>query len=181
MNLPVGIRLTTAILVCMSWCLPVRAQETASPAGRTVARSASPIAAAGAILDPAQAVNWAYRNGIALSIAAAGTAGQDNPAPQAEPSSPAAPERSRLHPTGKARKKRWTVARIGVLAAGVGLTATGAVLLATGSTVITPAQACAPQHVCYGGSTEGWDQKKKAGVWLMGAGVPISLVGLLVH
>jgi hypothetical protein len=188
MNIAIRVRLTTAIVVCMSWRLPAPAQETVST-GRTVARSASPIAAAGAILDPAQAVNWAYRNGIALSIAAAGTVGQDNPAPQAEPSSPAAPERARLHPTAKARK-RWTAGRIAVLAAGVGLTGAGAYMLATGSTVPTPAApSCGPNvpagwgpgNVTCGVSSTQWDGKKKAGVVLLGIGVPLSLAGLLVH
>jgi hypothetical protein len=190
MSFAIRVQLTTAMLVCMSWCLPARAQETVSPAGRTTARSTSPIAAAGAVLDPAQAVNWAYRNGIALSIAAAGTAGQDNPTPQAEPSSPVAPERSRLHPTAKHRR-RWTAARIGVLAAGVGLTGAGAYLLATGSTVTTPAASnCGsnapnpgglPGGVTCGVSSTRWDGQKKAGVVLLGIGAPLSIAGLLVH
>ena len=84
-------------------------------------------------------------------------------------------------------RKRWTAARIGVLAAGVGLTGTGAYMLATGSTVTTSA-ACGPSVggygsysvSCYASSTH-WDQRKKAGVVLLGIGVPLSLAGLLVH
>ncbi len=180
MSSTIGTRLTTAIIVCMSWCLPSRAQETARPAERTAARSVSGVAAAGAVLDVAQAANWAYRNGGAFSIAAAGTAGQDNPTPQAAPSSPGAPERSRLHPTAKARK-RWTAARIGVLAAGVGLTAAGAVLTATGPTVLVRASTnCfVGGYPCPALAT--WSGEKKAGVVLLGAGVPLSLAALLVH
>ena len=175
----VGTRLTAAILVCMFWSLPSQAQQTARPAERTVARSASPIAAAGAILDPAQAASWAYRNGSAFSIAAAGTAGQDNPTPQAQPSSPGAPARSRLHPAAK--RKRWTPARIAVVVAGVGLTAAGAALVATSSTVYV-----APSANCrIGGlpcpAVARWSREKKVGVVLLGAGGPISLAGLLVH
>ena len=187
MNIANRVRLATAILVYMPWCFPAGAQETAPAAGRTVARSASPIAAAGAILDPAQATNWANRNGFALSLAAAGTVGQDKPTPQAQPSSPGAPERSRLHPAAK--RKRWTAARIAVLAAGVGLTGAGAYMLATGSTVPTPvapncgptATGTGPYTVTCGVSSTHWDGKKKAGVVLLGIGAPLSLAGLLVH
>ena len=180
MSSAIGTRLTTAILVCASWCLPSRAQETARPAERTAARSVSPVAAAGAVLDAAQAANWAYRNGGAFSMAAAGTARQDNPTPQAAPSSPGAPERSRLHPTAKHRK-RWTAARIAVVAAGVGLTAAGAVLTATGPMVLVPASATCNVGGRPCSALTKWSSEKTAGVVLLGAGVPISLAGLLVH
>jgi len=152
----------------------------APPAGRTVARNASPIAAAEAILDPAQAANWANRNSIALSIAATGTVGQDNPTPQAQPSSPGAPARSRLHPAAK--QKRWTAGRIAVLAVGVGLTGAGAYLLATGSVVPKPVSAtCVPSAYNSCAAATVWDGKKKAGIVLLGIGAPVSLAGLLVH
>jgi hypothetical protein len=175
----VGTRLTAAVLVCMFWCLPSQAQQTVRPAESTAARSVSTVAATGAALDVTQAANWAYRNGIAFSIAAAGTAGQDNPTPQAQPSSPGAPARSRLHPAAK--QKRWTAARIAVVVAGVGLTAAGAALVATSSTVyVVPSANCR-----IGGlpcpAVARWSSEKKVGVVLLGAGVPLSLAGLLVH
>jgi len=179
MNSIVGIRSITAILVCMCWCLPTPAQETILPAGRTAASSASPGAAARAILDVTQAANWAYRNRIALSIAAAGTAQSGNAAPQAEPFPKNAPARPAAQTPAKSRK-RWTAARIGVLAAGVGLTGTGAYMLATGSKVPLPGGTGAPcDGLVHCVGTTVWDGKMKAGVWLLAFGAPLSLVGLL--
>ena len=181
MNSTVGIRLTTAMLVCMSWCLPTRAQETILPAGRTAASSASPVAAVGAIFDVTQAANRAFSNRIALSMAAAGSAQSGSATPQATPFPKNAPARPSARPPAKARK-RWTAGRIAVLAVGVGLTGTGAYMLATGSMVFLPGgtgAACDGLVHCVG--TTVWDGKMKAGVWMLGAGAPLTLAGLLVH
>jgi hypothetical protein len=185
MNFAIRVRLTITILVCMSWCLPAPGQETILPAGRTTASSASP---AGPIFDATHAANWVFGNRIALSIGAAGTAQSGSATPQATPfpkNAPARPGPRTPAPSGK----RWTAARIAVLAAGVGLTGTGAYMLATGSTAPTPAApSCGPTAtggagytVTCGGSGTQWDQRKKAGVVLLGIGVPLSLAGLLVH
>jgi hypothetical protein len=177
------IRFAIAALVSMSWCLPAPGQETILPAGRTTASSASP---AGPIFDATHAANWVFGNRIALSIGAAGTAQSGSATPQATPfpkNAPARPGPRTPAPSGK----RWTAARIAVLAAGVGLTGTGAYMLATGSKVTTPA-ICAPTGgsgpygtIPCGVSSTHWDQRKKAGVVLLGIGVPLSLAGLLVH
>lgn len=172
------IRLTIAILVCMSWCLPAPGQETILPAGRTAASSASP---AGAIFDATHAANWVFGNRIALSIGAAGTAQSGSATPQATPFPKNAP--ARPGPRTPAQSgKRWTAARIVVLAAGVGLTGTGAYMLATGSKVFLPGgtgAACDGLVHCVGSTV--WDGKMKAGVVMLGIGVPLSLAGLLVH
>jgi hypothetical protein len=183
MNFAIRVRLTTAILVCMSWCLPAPGQETILPAGRTTASSASPV---GAIFDATHAANWVFGNRIALSIGAAGTAQSGSATPQATPFPNNAPARPGAQTPAQSRK-RWTAGRIAVLAAGLGLTVTGAVLLATGSTAPKPvASTCVPtvgSGYTYSGcgAPPEWDQRKKAGVVLLGIGVPLSLAGLLVH
>jgi hypothetical protein len=172
------IRLTIAILVCMSWCLPAPGQQTILPAGRATASSASP---AGAIFDATHAANWVFGNRIALSIGAAGTAQSGSATPQAQPFPKNAPARPSAR-TPAQSGKRWTAARIVVLAAGVGLTGTGAYMLATGSKVFVPGgtgAACDGLVHCVGSTA--WDGKMKAGVVLLGIGVPLSLAGLLVH
>ena len=177
MNSAIAIRMTTAILLCMFWGLATRAAETALPTEPAAASSASPRT----ILEPTQAASWAYRNGIALSIAAAGTARQDNAAPQAAPSPQGAPARRAARAPAKAGK-RWTALRIGVVAVGLGLTGTGAYMTATGPMVPLPggtgAGCSVPGH-CVGSTV--WSGKKKAGVWMMGFGVPLSLAGLFAQ
>lgn len=185
MSLPVGIRLSAAIVVCMSWCLPTRAQETALPTERTAARTSSGVAAAGAVLEPTQTANWANRNGSVLSVAEAGTARQDT-APQAEPSPQGAPARARLHPPAK-RPKLWTKARIAVLSAGIGMTGAGAYLWATGPKIPSANANCVGYYSptigvllpCVGPSV--WSSRKKAGLGLTAVGVPLSIVALVWH
>jgi len=183
MNSTLGIRLTAAIVVCMSWSLPARGQETALPTERTAASSASPVAAAGAILDVTQAANWAYRNRGVLSIAAAGTA-QDNTAPQAEPSPQGAPARPRLHAPVK-RRKPWTKARIAVLGIGIGATGAGAYLWAKAPTITPAGTTCVSSYNPFGvpnyASCSGptiWSGKKKAGLGLTIIGASVSILAL---
>jgi hypothetical protein len=174
-NLTAGIRLTAAIAVCMFSCLPARAQEMALPTERAATRSASPVAAASAVLDMTQAANWAYRNGSVLSMAAAGTARQDNATPQAEPSPQSAPARPRLHPKVK-RRKPWTKVRIVVLGAGLGMTGAGAYLWATGPMVHNSPADCALTNTC--NPTLYWSGKKKEGLGLTMVGASVSLFAL---
>jgi len=184
MNSTVGVRLITVIVMCMSWRLPAGAQETALPTERTAASNASPIAAAGAILDVTQAANWARRNASVLSMAAAGTA-QDNTTPQAEPSPQGAPARPRLHPRVKVRKP-WTGARIAVLAAGIGATGAGVYLWASGPTIKPAATTCVSSYnpfgvpnysSCSGPTT--WSGKKKAGLGLTIVGASVSILAFV--
>ena len=150
-------------------------QEMAFPAEGTTANSPARFAAPAAAIDVTEAATWAYRNRSALSIGATLTARMDDPNQQAAPFPRDAPARPSARTPTKP-KKHWTVARIAAVAGGIALTGTGAVLTATGSMTTKD---CGSTPRC--ASIPVWDGNKKAGVWLMGFGIPLTLAGFLAR